>query len=257
MAFQGSSKTTGMTQGSKTTQTETALDPNMMKILTSLIAELQGGGTPTMRAQQGERNQEIASTRSQQADFSKEAAFDDAQGAMAQQSRMILEKLLPTLVRSAEGAGTSQNSMRALMTQQAANQAAESASALGLNAAASYGGIANNFASILERLTQVNDPATQALISALGVARGASTTRTTTQSNPPSMIAPMSTSVAPAPRFSETRMPSLSQQMSFVAPQMTTDQAQISSINKQLGLLGDLTRRGSFGDPYGNVKMSS
>jgi len=160
------------------------MDPASMAALQLLIKQLMGGGTQQMAEDQARRQQEIGAAQSQRSAYSKDNAFADAQGAMSQQLRMALEKMVPSLTRAAQGAGTSQNSLRALMMQDVGVRSAESAAALGLNAATQYGGIATNLTSILEKLTQPNDPATTALLQALSIAKGATQntrTNSTTQ----------------------------------------------------------------------------
>lgn len=174
----GSSSSMTNQSGSSSTNTTTAsqnMDQQSFKALQELISVLQGGGTADMQRANAQRQQEIEANRVARGGYSKEAGFLDAQGAMAQQLRTVLEKLVPTITRAAEGAGTSQNSMRALLTQDAANRAAESSAALGLNAATAYGGLQAQFGSILEKLTQGDDPATKALLDALNIAKGAMT----------------------------------------------------------------------------------
>lgn len=167
---------------SSSTQTDTRnMSAQSEAALNTLIRQLLGGGTQQMAQERAIRQQEIGAVQGIRSGYSRENAFGDAQGAMAQQMRLALEKMMPQLVRASEGAGTSQNSMRALMQQQAANQAAESASALGLKAAVDYGGLQTNLSSVLERLTAANDPTANLLINALNVAKGAVTSSTTNQ----------------------------------------------------------------------------
>lgn len=152
-----------------------------------LLSQLLGGGTPEQRTEAANRATEVQAVRGQRGDYSKEAAFTDAQGVMAQQTRLAMEKLLPSLVRSAEGAGTSQNSMRALLLQDAANKSAESASALGLKASVDYGSIGSGLSQILASLTQQNSPVTKALIDAINLSKGQTSTGATTASSGSSM----------------------------------------------------------------------
>lgn len=150
------------------------MTPEALAALNGLIQQLLGGGTQAQAQDRANRLSEIDAVRALRGDYTKEAAFGDAQGAMAQQMRATLEKLLPSIVRAAEGAGTSQNSMRALMLQDAASKAAESASALGLKAAVDYGGLSGNYSQVLEALTRAQqDPVMEALLSALGISKGA------------------------------------------------------------------------------------
>lgn len=151
--------------------------------LAALIQQLLGGGTVEQRQQRADRQGEVGAVRQQRADYSKEAAFGDAQGAMAQQLRLAMEKVLPSLVRSAEGAGTSQNSMRALLLQDAAAKSAESASALGLQAAKDYGAISGNLSSVLEALTRPNDQQTTDLLKALEISKLSSSSSASTGSS--------------------------------------------------------------------------
>lgn len=136
-----------------------------------LLEQLLSGGTAEQKAAQANINQEIATNRGARADYSKSAAFADAQGAINQQQRLALEKLIPSLVRSSEGAGTSQSSMRALLLNDAANKAAESASALGLKASVDYGNISSNLGNILSGLVK-GTPVTDALLKAIDVGKG-------------------------------------------------------------------------------------
>lgn len=140
--------------------------------LRQLLAQLLSGGTAEQREQAAERRSEIGAVRGNRADYTKEAAFADAQGAVAQQSRLAMEKLLPSLVRSAEGAGTSQNSLRALLIQDAANKAAESSAALGLKASVDYGNISTGLSGVLEALTRPNNEVTKALIDSINLSKG-------------------------------------------------------------------------------------
>ena len=163
------------TYGSESART-TTMDPANLAALNELIAQLMKGGTPQMQEQLARIATEMSSARQIRSDYSKEAAFGDAQGAMAQTMRQSLEKMLPALTRSAEGAGTSANSMRALLLQDAATRSSEAASAIGLKASVDYGNISTNLTNILGQLASQSDPVTAQLMSALGIAKGAVTT---------------------------------------------------------------------------------
>jgi hypothetical protein len=93
--------------------------------------------------------------------------------------RQALEKLIPSFNQGAMGAGASQSSMRALLTQRAAENAAEASAAQGLNAAVQYGGVSNGMSAVIDRLLAQQDPAAAALINALNIAKGAVTNSTT------------------------------------------------------------------------------
>lgn len=135
--------------------------------LNVLLQQLLNGGTMEMQQAQAARGTEVNRTRAQQARYSPEAAFADAQGLMAQLMRQAMEKNVATITRSAEGAGTSANSMRALLTQDALTRAAESAAAQGLNASANYGQIGASLAGVLERLTQPDNAQMEGLLSTI------------------------------------------------------------------------------------------
>lgn len=164
------------TSGSQNTQAQSTtanMDPKSMAALQMLIQQLLGGGTQSQAQDRANRMQEISAVQGLRGDYSKNAAFADAQGAMNQILRQAMEQAMPTLVRAAEGAGTSANSMRALLTQDALTRASEAAAARGLQAATDYGTVGANYSSVLERLTQPNNSVEEALLNALNVAKGA------------------------------------------------------------------------------------
>jgi hypothetical protein len=162
--------TTSTRSGSTSTQN---MDPKSLAALEVLIQQLVQGGTPEQRASQAQRDYEIGAVRQQRADYSKEAAFADASGAMNAKVADVLRQLMPGLTRAAEGAGASKGALQALAIQEATNRAAQDAAALGLQASVNYGGIAANMSGILEGLTRQTDPVTQSLLAALNVAKGA------------------------------------------------------------------------------------
>ena len=169
-----SSTTSSTTSKSGTSaQNQTNMTNQSLGALEALIQQLMGGGTNEMRQTKQTKNKEIANLQQDREGYSKTAAFADAQGLIAQTMRQALEKLIPSINQGAMGAGASQSSMRALLTQRAAENAAEAAAAQGLNSAVQYGGVANGMSAIIERLLAQQDPAAQALIQALGVAKGA------------------------------------------------------------------------------------
>lgn len=100
------------------------------------------------------------------ADYSKKAAYTDAAALQAQNLASAMEANKPAIQRAVEGAGTSAGSMQALLSQQLADKASLSASALGAEQAKAYGQISaqlmntqvqenaqdNNYASDLARL---------------------------------------------------------------------------------------------------------
>jgi hypothetical protein len=171
--------------------------------LNALIRQLQqsvGNRGPLLQ----QRQEEIETNRSVREDYSKESAFTDAQALMAQQLQESMQASLSGLTRAMEGAGASGSSLRALMTQQAAQEAAQRAAALGAQQAVSYGGISNDTSQILELLTRPDDAALQALVAAVAEKQRAvnttpvarSSSRPTTAQAPVSMQQP---GLRPAP----------------------------------------------------------
>lgn len=161
---------------------QTNMSPEALAALELLIKQLMGGGTQAMANDQAARKGEINKVTQQRAAYSKDAAFSDAQGLIAQTMRRAMEQLLPSINRSAEGAGASQSSLRALLLQDAANKAAESSAAQGLNAAVQYGQVGANLSQVLEALTRPDTTVSNALLNALQIAKGAtSTSNTVTQ----------------------------------------------------------------------------
>jgi Flp pilus assembly protein TadG len=172
-------QTSNSTQVSNSSQTQNSnsttnnMTKNNQAALDALIRQLAGGGTAEMRQQSEERQGEIDTVQGIRGGYSKDNAFIDAQGLIAQQMRRALESMLPSINRAAEAAGSSGGALRALLLQDAAAKAAESASALGTQTAAQYGGISSNLSGVLEGLTRSDPAVTNALLGALGVAKGA------------------------------------------------------------------------------------
>ena len=173
-----STNSSSTTKSSSRTQN---MDSGSLAALQRLIAQLAGGGTQAMAEDKARKLLEIRTLEAQRAGYSKENAFADAKGAMAKTLRESLEKTLPSINAAALGAGSSQNSMRALLTQKAALQASENSAALGLNAAFNYGNISNGTSQVLSSLINTPDPAMNALLNALGISKGAVTTTSGTQ----------------------------------------------------------------------------
>jgi hypothetical protein len=161
-------------QGSKTVNTQN-MPQASLAALEALITQLMSGGTPQMKEELNRVAYEMAQARGLRSEYSKSAAFNDASGAMAQTLRQSLEKMLPSIHRAAEGSGTSANSMRALLLQDAATRSSEAASAIGLKAAVDYGNISTNLTNALATLAGKSDPVTAALINALNISKGSVT----------------------------------------------------------------------------------
>ncbi len=178
------SASAGSGDGTKPTAGDSAtgsggFDANSQGILDTILQQLLAGGTPQMQQQAGARQAEVAGLQGQRAGYSKEAAFADAQGLIAQTMRQALEKLVPSINSAALGAGASQSSMRALLTQRAAENAAQMSATEGVKAATSYGQVAGGLSDVIARLLSVQDPSAELLIRALGTAKGPTSGGTT------------------------------------------------------------------------------
>jgi len=135
--------------------------------LSVLLQQLMAGGTRDMQQQEARIGGEINANQALRARFSPEAALADAQGLIAQTLRQAMEKSLPSITRAAEGAGTSANSMRALLINDANARAAEAASAQGVQAVQGYGGVAANLSQILASLVSQKSGNTEAILNAI------------------------------------------------------------------------------------------
>lgn len=136
----------------------------------------QGGmtppGTPELQKQSENIQQEISTVRGAREGYTKEAAFTDAKGAQAQLLRQAMEQFLPGLNNAIEASGTSGSATGGLLKNDLATRSAESAAALGLKAAVDYGQIFDQQSTLIGGLIQNSSPALQALLNALGVAKG-------------------------------------------------------------------------------------
>lgn len=162
------------------------LNPDAWAMLMDFMKQVAGGGTEEQRRQRAERQTEIQRTRALGGDFTKRLAFADAAELMAQNLRQSLEKNMPAISRSIQGAGTSASSMQGLLSQKLATESAQAASALGAEQAKSYGTISTQLQSILEALTRSDNSQSDSLLKALDLSRasmssGSSTSNPTTQ----------------------------------------------------------------------------
>ena len=156
--------------------------PENEKILGTLIAQLMGGGTKQQKKQTGERDAVTELVRNLLGEFSKQKAFEDAKGLMALNMQNSMQKNMPAIQKSIEGAGTSAASMQSLLSQNLVNDSALAASALGGEQAKAYAGTTTNLASLLEALTRSDNSVLTALTNALGLAKGGTVNRSVSQS---------------------------------------------------------------------------
>ena len=146
-------------------------DEEALTVLKNLIKQLAGGGTDQQRATNQERQQTIQDTRATAQDYSKDKAFSDAKDLITQSLQTSMEKQMPAISKSIQGAGTSASSMQGLLSQKLATDASTAAGALGAEQAKAYGGISANLASVLERLTQNDSTTENSLMNALALLR--------------------------------------------------------------------------------------
>lgn len=170
---------TGVSTGTSSSKTNTSqsqvsdyMDPTGRAALTELINSLLKGTNKDAKQYSDARISEIKTNQAARGDYTKSNAFADAQNAMNANLAKALEQAMPTLTAGIDAAGTSGSAMQALLTQQAAESAAQNAAELGLNAAISYGQIQAGFGDILERLTSEGDPAVNQLLQALNISKG-------------------------------------------------------------------------------------
>ena len=146
-------------------------DEEALTLLKNLIKQLATGGTDKQKEANAERTQTIQDTRAAAADYSKDKAFQDAADLVAQSLQKSMEKQMPAISKSIQGAGTSSSSMQGLLSQKLATESSQAAGALGAQQAQAYGGITANLASVLERLTQADSTTENSLINALALLR--------------------------------------------------------------------------------------
>ena len=168
----GSSQNSSSSVSSSSSNSFTGIqDEEALLALKTLIKQLAGGGTDQQRAANQERKQTIQDTRATAQDYTKEKAFADAKDLITQSLQASMEKQMPAISKSIQGAGTSSSSMQGLLSQKLATDASTAAGALGAEQAKAYGGISANLASVLERLTQNDSTTENSLINALALLR--------------------------------------------------------------------------------------
>lgn len=177
-----SSSTTGSSSsrgGSSSTQTYNVrnMSSSALAALDSLIAGLNGGkataGSQNAQFLREQWLEQLNASNQLRADYSKASAFADAEGASSAALADALEQSMPVIAAGIDSAGTSGSALSALLTQQAAEDAARTAAQIGLNAAISYGQISANALQTGAGLVQNGDPAMNSLLQALGIAKGA------------------------------------------------------------------------------------
>lgn len=179
----GSSSTRTSTTG-RSQEVQTVNMQNMsgtaLAALDQLILDLSSGNNASAQVLQQAWTTELAAAQQLREDYSKQAAINDSSAAMSASLAEALELAMPTIAAGIDAAGTSGSAMSSLLTQKAAEQAANQAATLGLQAAISYGQIAANAGQTAASLINTGDPTLNALLESLAVAKGAVQTGTTT-----------------------------------------------------------------------------
>lgn len=160
-----------------------SMSSGALAILNQLIASISGGTNAQTNQLQQEWANQISHANQLYTNYSKSAAIVDSQAAMNATLAESLRKAMPTITAGIDAAGTSGSALSALLTQQAAESAAENAAQLGLSAAISYGNIAAQANQTAANLVNTGDPALNALMEALGISKGSVTKGTTTTTN--------------------------------------------------------------------------
>lgn len=165
----------------RTVQTTTTknMDDEAYGMLMTYLREQMQGGTKEDQERRRKIWEEIAANQTQRAQYSKGAAMHDSAAAAAANMAQALEQILPAITAGVDSAGTSGSAMAALLSNKAAEAVSRNAAQLQLDAAISYGQIANQSSGIIAELLKINSQESQALLRGLEIAKGARTSQTT------------------------------------------------------------------------------
>ena len=97
---------------------------------------------------QAQQQQQIDLNNAGRAEYSKNAAFNDASTLTANYARKLAEQIMPTILRSGEASGTSGSAVQGLLAQDAVARTAEAAAANAATMAVNYGGVATQLAGV-------------------------------------------------------------------------------------------------------------
>lgn len=168
--------TTATTSGRQGVSENTSVQnmtPESLAALQGLINQLMSGGNNEILAERAKRSQTQQVIQALLGQVSSGQAFEESKGLMALNLQKAMEQNMPSIQRAIEGSGTSAGSMQALLAQKLASESALSASALGAEQAKAYAAQRSSLANTLEAATRPTNAATDALIKALGIAKGA------------------------------------------------------------------------------------
>jgi hypothetical protein len=154
-------------------QTVQNMDASSLAALQATIKSLMQGGSPSDRGQKAKRDQTMALVQGLLKEVSQKRAVEDAQGMINLLMEQQAEQNMPAIQRAIEGAGTSASSMQALLSQKAQRDTALAAGSLGSQQQQAYAAQRTGLANVLEAFSRVDNSATDQLLSALGIAKGA------------------------------------------------------------------------------------
>lgn len=154
------------------------MDDEAYKMLMDFLRQQAAGGTAEDRARREAIWGEIAAGQAQRAGYSKAAAVVDSTAAASAQMTNALKQMLPAITAGVDSAGTSGSAMAALLSQQAAEGVSRNAAQLQLDAAISYGQIANQSSGIIAELLKIDDQSANRFLEGLNIAKGAITSTT-------------------------------------------------------------------------------
>ena len=160
--------------------TQKNMDDEAYGLLMKFLREQAMGGSEIDQQRRQEIWKEIAANQAQRQGYSKGAAVADSAAAASAQMAQALESMLPAITAGVDSAGTSGSAMAALLSNKAAESVSRNAAQLQLEAAISYGQIANQSSSIIAELLKIDDKAADRFLQGLDIAKGARTETTDT-----------------------------------------------------------------------------
>jgi hypothetical protein len=182
-----SSSTTGTgvskTEGYNQTLTQ-ALSPEAIAALMNTIQQMGNGGTTNQKAEQAYREQTRQAIMKLFDSIGSDNAFSDAEGLMAVQMRIALEKNMPAIAKAVEGAGTSASSMQGLLSNDLVTRSSEASAALGGEQAKAYASERSKLAADLANMANnPNNQVENTLVAALNALKGALTVSNSTSNS--------------------------------------------------------------------------
>ena len=137
---------------------------------------------PDYVRQQNNQEQETLNAQALQGQYSRENAVSDSTNAVTAAIAAALQEVMPGITKASEGAGSSQNSMRALLTQDAATQAGDKSAIAQLQQLVQYGQIQSQLEQVIGSLVKPGDSLLNIfsqLLASTGNANASSSGRTT------------------------------------------------------------------------------